>query len=102
MKQRYFTANMRLELKRMPDLPKGVVKKGLIKKDLKVFNKRAELGNLFKAHTYQQCSCGVYESGNYDGLDHRSICEKSTQAQLNNIGYSTTQTLPLRTFKNQL
>lgn len=75
-----FYSKHALELKRMPDLPKEIVKKGFAKKDLQVFNHRLELENWLDHLNYTNAVVVFMSSGNYDGLDAGAFAKRITQA----------------------
>lgn len=75
-----FYSRHALELKRMPDLPKDVVKKGFAKKNLEVFNKRPELENWLHGLDFKNAVVVFMSSGNYDGLDAEAFARRITQA----------------------
>jgi len=75
-----FYSRHALELKRMPDLPKEVVKKGFNKKDLSVFNERSELQHWLQDKNYNNAVVVFMSSGNYDGLDTEAFAKEIVQA----------------------
>jgi UDP-N-acetylmuramate: L-alanyl-gamma-D-glutamyl-meso-diaminopimelate ligase len=75
-----FYSKHALELKRMPDLPKEVVKKGFAKGNLQVFNDRSELEKWLNHLNYKKAVVVFMSSGNYDGLDTESFARGITQA----------------------
>jgi UDP-N-acetylmuramate: L-alanyl-gamma-D-glutamyl-meso-diaminopimelate ligase len=75
-----FFSKHALELKRMPDLPKEVVKKGFAKENLQVFNDRSELENWLSHLDYKNAVVVFMSSGNYDGLDTEAFARGITQA----------------------
>jgi UDP-N-acetylmuramate: L-alanyl-gamma-D-glutamyl-meso-diaminopimelate ligase len=64
-----FYSKHALELKRMPDLPKEVVKKGFAKNDLQIFNQRSELEKWLNQLDFKKAVVVFMSSGNYDGID---------------------------------
>jgi UDP-N-acetylmuramate: L-alanyl-gamma-D-glutamyl-meso-diaminopimelate ligase len=74
-----FFSKHALELKRMPDLPKEVVKKGFAKENLQVFNDRSELENWMSHLDYKNAVVVFMSSGNYDGLDTEAFARGITQ-----------------------
>jgi UDP-N-acetylmuramate: L-alanyl-gamma-D-glutamyl-meso-diaminopimelate ligase len=75
-----FYSKHALELKRMPDLPKEIVRKGFAKEDLQVVNDRAELENWLNQLDYKNAVVVFMSSGNYDGLDTESFARRITGA----------------------
>jgi UDP-N-acetylmuramate: L-alanyl-gamma-D-glutamyl-meso-diaminopimelate ligase len=75
-----FYSRHALELKRMPDLPKQVVKEGFDKKGLAVFNEKAELQDWLYSNDYQNSVVVFMSSGNYDGLDTEAFARAITQS----------------------
>jgi UDP-N-acetylmuramate: L-alanyl-gamma-D-glutamyl-meso-diaminopimelate ligase len=75
-----FYSKHALELKRMPDLPKEIVRNGFSKDDLQVFNDRAELENWLNQLDYKNAVAVFMSSGNYDGLDTESFARRITGA----------------------
>jgi UDP-N-acetylmuramate: L-alanyl-gamma-D-glutamyl-meso-diaminopimelate ligase len=75
-----FYSKHALELKRMPHLPKEVVKKGFAKENLQVFNERSELENWLNHLNYKNAVVVFMSSGNYDGLDTEAFARRITQA----------------------
>ncbi|MFL5774620.1 MAG: UDP-N-acetylmuramate--L-alanine ligase [Flavisolibacter sp.] len=75
-----FYSKHALELKRMPDLSKDVVKKGFNKKDLYVFNERSELQHWLQDNNYKNAVVVFMSSGNYDGLDTEAFAREIVQA----------------------
>jgi UDP-N-acetylmuramate: L-alanyl-gamma-D-glutamyl-meso-diaminopimelate ligase len=75
-----FYSKHALELKRMPDLPKEVVKKGFAKQNLQVFNQRSELENWLHVLDYKNAVVVFMSSGNYDGFDAEAFARSITQA----------------------
>jgi UDP-N-acetylmuramate: L-alanyl-gamma-D-glutamyl-meso-diaminopimelate ligase len=74
-----FYSKHALELKRMPDLPKDVVKNGFGKVNLQVFNDRTDLENWLNGFDYKNTVVVFMSSGNYDGLDTEAFARRSTQ-----------------------
>jgi UDP-N-acetylmuramate: L-alanyl-gamma-D-glutamyl-meso-diaminopimelate ligase len=64
-----FYAKHALELKRMPELPKELVKKGFGKEGLEVMNDRQHLDEWLNQQAYHEANVVFMSSGNYDGLD---------------------------------
>jgi UDP-N-acetylmuramate: L-alanyl-gamma-D-glutamyl-meso-diaminopimelate ligase len=77
-----FYSKHALELKRMPDLPKEVVKNGFSKENLEVFNDRAELENWLNHLDYNNAVVVFMSSGNYDGSDTEAFARRITQAEV--------------------
>jgi UDP-N-acetylmuramate: L-alanyl-gamma-D-glutamyl-meso-diaminopimelate ligase len=75
-----FFSKHALELKRMPDLPKEVIKNGFSKENLQVFNDRSELENWLNHLDYKNAVVVFMSSGNYDGLDTEAFARGITQA----------------------
>lgn len=75
-----FYSKHALELKRMPDLPKEVVKKGFAKETLQVFNQKSELENWLNDLDFQNSVVVFMSSGNYDGLDADAFANRIIQA----------------------
>ena len=75
-----FYSKHALEIKRMPELPKEIVKNGFEKKDLKVFNERAELEHWLNEKNYSNSVTVFMSSGNYDGLDTEAFAKRITQS----------------------
>lgn len=76
-----FYSKHALELKRMPDLPKEVVRNGFEKQELQVFNDRAELETWLNGLDYKNAVVVFMSSGNYDGIDTESLARSITQAR---------------------
>ena len=74
-----FYSKHALELKRMPDLPTEIVKKGFAKQNLQVFNNRPELENWLQALDYKNSVTVFMSSGNYDGMDTENFARRITQ-----------------------
>jgi UDP-N-acetylmuramate: L-alanyl-gamma-D-glutamyl-meso-diaminopimelate ligase len=75
-----FYSKHALELKRMPDLPKDVVKNGFAKENLEVFNNRSELENWLNSLNFKNTVVVFMSSGNYDGFDAEAFAQRITQA----------------------
>lgn len=75
-----FYSKHALELKRMPDLPKDVVKTGFAKESLEVFNERLQLERWLNGLDYKNAVVVFMSSGNYDGLDTEALARRITQA----------------------
>lgn len=73
-----FYSKHALELKRMPDLPKEIVRNGFAKEDLQVFNDRSELESWLNHLDYKNAVVAFMSSGNYDGLDTESFARRIT------------------------
>jgi UDP-N-acetylmuramate: L-alanyl-gamma-D-glutamyl-meso-diaminopimelate ligase len=73
-----FYSKHALELKRMPDLPKEVVKNGFAKENLEVFNDRSELESWLNGLDYKNAVVVFMSSGNYDGLDTEDFARRIT------------------------
>jgi UDP-N-acetylmuramate: L-alanyl-gamma-D-glutamyl-meso-diaminopimelate ligase len=76
-----FYSKHALELKRMPDLSKEVVKNGFAKQNLQVFNERSELENWLNHLDYKNAVVVFMSSGNYDGIDTESFARRITQTE---------------------
>jgi UDP-N-acetylmuramate: L-alanyl-gamma-D-glutamyl-meso-diaminopimelate ligase len=74
-----FYSKHALELKRMPDLPKEVVKAGFAKESIEVFNNRPELEDWLNNLNYENAVVVFMSSGNYDGLDTEAFASRITQ-----------------------
>ncbi len=74
-----FYSKHALQLKRMPELSKDVVKNGFAKETLQVFNERTELENWLVANNYQNSVVVFMSSGNYDGFDTEAFAKGITQ-----------------------
>jgi UDP-N-acetylmuramate: L-alanyl-gamma-D-glutamyl-meso-diaminopimelate ligase len=70
-----FYSKHALELKRMPDLPKDIVKKGFEKEGLEVITDKEELNQWLRQQDYRNANLVLMSSGNYDGLDVLSFAE---------------------------
>jgi UDP-N-acetylmuramate: L-alanyl-gamma-D-glutamyl-meso-diaminopimelate ligase len=75
-----FYSKHALELKRMPDLPPQVVKKGFNKEDLQVFNHRSQLEHWLNNLDYRNAVVVFMSSGNYDGFDAEDFARRITRA----------------------
>jgi UDP-N-acetylmuramate: L-alanyl-gamma-D-glutamyl-meso-diaminopimelate ligase len=75
-----FYSKHALELKRMPDLSKEIVKNGFAKKNLSVFNHRSEFENWLNHLDYKNAVVVFMSSGNYDGMDTEAFAQRITQA----------------------
>lgn len=75
-----FYSKHALELKRMPDLPKEVVKNGFAKENMQVFNDRSELENWLHHLDFKNAVVVFMSSGNYDGMDTETFARRITQA----------------------
>jgi UDP-N-acetylmuramate: L-alanyl-gamma-D-glutamyl-meso-diaminopimelate ligase len=71
-----FYSKHALELKRMPDLSKDVVKKGFAKDNLNVFNERSELESWLNHLDFKNAVVVFMSSGNYDGLDTQALANR--------------------------
>jgi UDP-N-acetylmuramate: L-alanyl-gamma-D-glutamyl-meso-diaminopimelate ligase len=71
-----FYSKHALELKRMPDLPKEVVKKGFAKNDLQIFNQRSELEKWLNQLDFKKAVVVFMSSGNYDGIDTEAFANR--------------------------
>jgi UDP-N-acetylmuramate: L-alanyl-gamma-D-glutamyl-meso-diaminopimelate ligase len=76
-----FYSRHALELKRMPELPKEVVKKGFAKENLQVFNDRSELEDWLNRLNYKEAVVVFMSSGNYDGFSTEDFARRITQAE---------------------
>lgn len=75
-----FYSRHALELKRMPELPKEIVKQGFGKENLEVFNDRAALEQWLRSRNYKNSVVVFMSSGNYDGFDTEAFARGITQA----------------------
>jgi UDP-N-acetylmuramate: L-alanyl-gamma-D-glutamyl-meso-diaminopimelate ligase len=75
-----FYSKHALDLKRMPDLSKEVVKKGFGNNDLHIFNERLELENWLDQLDYENAVVVFMSSGNYDGIDTEAFAKRITGA----------------------
>jgi UDP-N-acetylmuramate: L-alanyl-gamma-D-glutamyl-meso-diaminopimelate ligase len=76
-----FYSKHALELKRMPDLPKEVVKNGFAKEGLEVITDKNELEAWLKKQDYTNANLVLMSSGNYDGLDVVSFAKNTIAAE---------------------
>jgi UDP-N-acetylmuramate: L-alanyl-gamma-D-glutamyl-meso-diaminopimelate ligase len=75
-----FYSHHALQLKRMPDLPKEVVKNGFKKAELDVITDKNELWSWLSGQQYENSNLVLMSSGNYDGLDINGFAKKITAA----------------------
>ena len=68
-----FYSKHALELKRMPDLPKEVVKNGFEKEGLEVITDKSVLEKWLMERDFKNSTLVFMSSGNYDGLDIAAI-----------------------------
>jgi len=73
-----FYSKHALELKRMPELPKDVVKTGFATHGLQVFNERQELEEWLSGLDYKNAVVLLMSSGNYDGMDIEGFASRIT------------------------
>jgi UDP-N-acetylmuramate: L-alanyl-gamma-D-glutamyl-meso-diaminopimelate ligase len=73
-----FYSKHALELKRMPELKKEVVKTGFDNEQLQVFNQKQELDNWLKTLSYANAVVLLMSSGNYEGMDVESFAKSLT------------------------
>lgn len=73
-----FYSKHALELKRMPDLPREVVKQGFAKESLNVFTTRVELENWINSLQYSNSVVVLMSSGNYEGFDAAGFSKRIT------------------------
>lgn len=73
-----FYSKHALELKRMPDLSKEVVKNGFAKENLNVFNRLSELEQWLNAQDYSNSVVVLMSSGNYEGTDIEAFVKRIT------------------------
>ena len=71
-----FYSKHALEIKRMPELLPEQIAAGFARKDLHVFNQRAQLEAFLDAQQYKDTNLLLMSSGDYEGLDIRSLWEK--------------------------
>jgi UDP-N-acetylmuramate: L-alanyl-gamma-D-glutamyl-meso-diaminopimelate ligase len=76
-----FYSRHALELKRMPPLPKQLVKNGFAKKGLNVITDKKDLLAWLLEQDYTNASLVLMSSGNYDGLDINSFAKNITEKQ---------------------
>ena len=72
-----FYSKHALELKRMPDLPKEVVKNGFEKEGLEVITDKSVLEKWLMERDFKNSTLVFMSSGNYDGLDIAAIAIKA-------------------------
>jgi UDP-N-acetylmuramate: L-alanyl-gamma-D-glutamyl-meso-diaminopimelate ligase len=72
-----FYSSHALEIKRMPPLPEGAVKKGFNKENLVVITDKTELEEWLHNHAYENTNILLMSSGNYDGLDVMNLIAQS-------------------------
>ncbi len=75
-----FYSKHALELKRLPNLEKEVVKEGFAKGALDVFNTREELQSWLDGLDYTNSVVLLMSSGNYDGMDVEAFAKSITQS----------------------
>ena len=73
-----FYSRHALELKRMPPLPKEIVKEGFGKDNLIIFTSKQELEDWLQHHEYSNANVLLMSSGNYDGVDINLILAGKT------------------------
>ena len=73
-----FYSKHALELKRMPELDKSVVKNGFNKNALQVFNTRQELEAWLNQLQYKNSVVLFMSSGNYEGINTEEFAKKIT------------------------
>jgi len=71
-----FYSKHALEIKRMPELLPEQIAAGFGRKDLHVFNQRAQLEAFLDAQQYKDTNLLLMSSGDYEGLDIRSLWDK--------------------------
>jgi UDP-N-acetylmuramate: L-alanyl-gamma-D-glutamyl-meso-diaminopimelate ligase len=71
-----FYSKHALEIKRMPELLPEQIAVGFGRKDLHVFNQRAQLEAFLDAQQYKDTNLLLMSSGDYEGMDVRSLWEK--------------------------
>ncbi|MCW3073781.1 MAG: UDP-N-acetylmuramate--L-alanine ligase [Flaviaesturariibacter sp.] len=76
-----FYSKHALELKRMPDLPKEVVKKGFGTDNLVVINESRDLEQWLDTRNYDDAVLLLMSSGNYDGLPLEPLVGRITRNQ---------------------
>ncbi|MCA6438676.1 MAG: peptidoglycan synthetase [Chitinophagaceae bacterium] len=74
-----FFSKHALELKRMPDLPVDIVKKGFNKEGLAVFTNKEDLAVWLNTRDTKNTNILFMSSGNYDGLDIFSFAQTITK-----------------------
>jgi UDP-N-acetylmuramate: L-alanyl-gamma-D-glutamyl-meso-diaminopimelate ligase len=75
-----FYSKHALELKRMPELKKEVVKAGFANEKLQVFNQRKELESWLNELSYYNSVVLLMSSGNYEGIDVEAFAKRITLA----------------------
>jgi UDP-N-acetylmuramate: L-alanyl-gamma-D-glutamyl-meso-diaminopimelate ligase len=73
-----FYSKHALELKRMPELKKEVVKAGFAKDNLQVLNQKQELEQWLSERQYNNSVVLLMSSGNYDGMDVEAFAKSVT------------------------
>ena len=73
-----FYSKHALELKRMPELKKEVVKAGFANEKLQVFNQKQELDTWLKSLSYVNAVVLLMSSGNYEGMDVEAFAKGLT------------------------
>lgn len=71
-----FYSKHALEIKRMPELLPEQIAAGFGRKDLHVFNQRAQLEAFLDAQQYKDTNLLLMSSGDYEGMDIRALWEK--------------------------
>lgn len=71
-----FYSKHALEIKRMPELLPEQIAAGFVRKDLHVFNQRAQLEAFLDAQQYMDTNLLLMSSGDYEGMDVRALWEK--------------------------
>ncbi|SEM08482.1 UDP-N-acetylmuramate: L-alanyl-gamma-D-glutamyl-meso-diaminopimelate ligase [Chitinophaga rupis] len=71
-----FYSKHALEIKRMPELLPEQIAAGFGRKDLHVFNQRAQLEAFLDAQQYKDTNLLLMSSGDYEGMDVRALWEK--------------------------
>lgn len=71
-----FYSKHALEIKRMPELQPEQIAAGFGRKDLHVFNQRAQLEAFLDAQQYKDANLLLMSSGDYEGMDVHSLWEK--------------------------
>ena len=74
-----FFSKHALELKRMPDLPVDIVKKGFNKEGVAVFTDKEDLAVWLNTRDTKNTNILFMSSGNYDGLDIFSFAQTITK-----------------------
>lgn len=75
-----FYSKHALEIKRLPNLEKEVVKEGFTKGSLNIFNTREELQSWLDGLDYNNSVVLLMSSGNYDGMDVEAFAKTITQS----------------------